>query len=280
MEGWKITLAQLAPTLIEVRKNAGSALEVMYESARRGSGLIVLPELYLSGYAVSGFIKSEAEKRALREDVAEGLSMLREDGKKSKTDILVSYPLFEEGAEKPYIALEYIAGGETLALHRKINLCNYAQYTEHLNFTAGDEVVVAKSERGNAGLFVCEDLWHVTNAIFAVKLGVEVLFYPSAATVLERGAAPGCLRNWQRPTVGTAFSQTSYVVCCNQAAGGGEYYFGGSHVVAPDGELLLQLPFFEEAVADVVLDGKLLREVREMRPMIANERLDIYRKYI
>ena len=37
---------------------------------------------------------------------------------------------------------------------------------------------------------------------------------------------------------------------------------------------------FEEAVADIVLDGKLLREVRDMRPLIANERLDIYRKYI
>ena len=280
MKEWKITLAQLAPTLMEVRENAERALAVMYESARRGSGLIVLPELYLSGYAVSGCIRGEAEKRALRADVTNGLSMLREGGKKSKTDILVSYPLFEDGTEKPYIALEYIAGGETLALHRKINLCNYAQYTEHLNFTAGDEVVVAKSERGNAGLFVCEDLWHVTNAIFSVKLGAEVLFYPSAATVLERGAAPGCLRNWQRLTVGTAFLQTSYVVCCNQAAGGGEYYFGGSHVVAPDGELLLQLPFFEEAVADVVLDGKLLREIREMRPLVANERLDIYRKYI
>ena len=99
MKEWKITLAQLAPTLMEVRKNAGRALEVMYESARRGSGLIVLPELYLSGYAVSGFIRSEAEKRALRADVAEGLSMLREGGKKSKTDILVSYPLFEDGTE-------------------------------------------------------------------------------------------------------------------------------------------------------------------------------------
>lgn len=84
MKEWKITLAQLAPTLMEVRKNAGRALEVMYESARRGSGLIVLPELYLSGYAVSGFIRSEAEKRALRADVAEGLSMLREGGKSQR----------------------------------------------------------------------------------------------------------------------------------------------------------------------------------------------------
>ncbi|MCD8391756.1 MAG: hypothetical protein LUB57_00820 [Cloacibacillus porcorum] len=205
MKEWKITLAQLAPTLMEVRENAERALAVMYESARRGSGLIVLPELYLSGYAVSGCIRGEAEKRALRADVTNGLSMLREGGKKSKTDILVSYTLFEDGTEKPYIALEYIAGGETLALHRKINLCNYAQYTEHLNFTAGDEVVVAKSERGNAGLFVCEDLWHVTNAIFSVKLGAEVLFHRRATSsaVIRRLAAASIIsgvRMWSPRT--------------------------------------------------------------------------------
>ncbi|MDO4560117.1 MAG: nitrilase-related carbon-nitrogen hydrolase [bacterium] len=280
MKEWKMTLAQLAPALMDVRANTERALAVMYEHSRRGSSLIVLPELYLSGYAVSAHIAREQERRALKKDISEGLSRLREGGKKARTDILISYPLFEDGAEKPYIALEYIADGETLALHRKINLCNYAQYAEHLNFSAGCEVVVARSDRGSAGLFVCEDLWHVTNAIFAARLGAEVLFYPSAATVLDKGSAAGCLRNWQRLTVGTAFSQTSYVVCCNQAASGDGCYFGGSHVIAPDGELILQMPLFEEAASDIVLDGEALRAVREARPLIANERLDIYRKYI
>ena len=225
-------------------------------------------------------ISTETGTERLKRDVDAALPLIADKTGESGCDILISYPLFEQPGKRPYIALEYFSGGKSLALHRKINLCNYAQYTEHLTFSEGDQVTVAEAQNCKAGMFVCEDLWHMTNAIFAAKLGAEVIFYPAAATVLDRTDGEKCFSNWIKLTQGTAFSQTSYVVCCNQAASGCSIYFGGSHVVDPNGDIVAQLPLFEEAVMDVEIDMNYLNEIREKRPLLKNERFEVYKKYI
>ncbi len=280
MDSFKITLAQVAPVVLDVEKNMKRALSLLDDCGKRGSSILVLPELYLSGYEIKEAISTEAGAERLERNVNAALPLIAEKTRDSKCDILISYPLFEQPGKRPYIALEYFSGGKSLALHRKINLCNYAQYAEHLTFSEGDEVTVAEAPSCKAGMFVCEDLWHMTNALFAAKLGAEVIFYPSAATVLDRAEGEQCLSNWKKLTQGTAFSQTSYVVCCNQAASPASIYFGGSHVVDPNGDVVAQLPLFEEAAMDVEVDINYLRKIREMRPLLRNERLDVYKKYI
>lgn len=278
MESFRITLAQIAPVVMDVEKNMKRALSLLDDCAKRGSSILVLPELYLSGYEIKEAISTEAGEERLKNDVDEALPLIAKKTRETGCDILVSYPLFDQPGKKPYIALEYFSDGKSLALHRKINLCNYAQYTEHLIFSEGYDVTVAKTPCCNAGMFVCEDLWHMTNAIFAAKLGAEVLFYPSAATVMDMADGEKCFSNWKKLTQGTAFSQTSYVVCCNQAASPDSVYFGGSHVVDPNGEIVGRLPLFEEAVMDVEIDMEYLREIRRKRPLLRNERFDVYKK--
>lgn len=280
MDNFTITLAQVAPELLDVEKNTKRALYLLDECSKRGSSILVLPELYLSGYEIKDTISTDTGAKRLKKDVDAALPRIAEKSRESGCDILISYPLFEEGIKRPYIALEYFSGGKSIACHRKINLCNYAQYTEHLTFSKGDEVTVAETLSCRAGMFVCEDLWHMTNAIFAAKLGAEVIFYPSAATVTDRSEGAKCFSNWEKLTQGTAFSQTSYVVCCNQAASLDSIYFGGSHVVDPNGDIAAVLPLFEEAFMDVDIDMSYLRKIREMRPLLRNERLEVYKKYI
>ena len=280
MESFRITLAQVAPVVLDVEKNMKRALSLLGDCGKRGSSILVLPELYLSGYEIKEAISTETGAERLKREVEKALHVISDKTRDSGCDVLISYPLFEQPGKRPYIALQYFSGGKSLALHRKINLCNYAQYTEHLTFSEGDEVTVAEAPCCKAGMFVCEDLWHMTNAIFAAKLGAEVIFYPSAATVLDRTDGEKCFSNWKKLTRGTAFSQASYVVCCNQAASSASIYFGGSHVVDPNGDIVAQLPLFEEVVMDVEIDRAYLRRIREMRPLLRNERLDVYKKYI
>lgn len=280
MEEFTITLAQIAPVVLDVEKNMKRALSLLDDCAKNRSSLLVLPELYLSGYEVKEAISTEAAAERLENAVNKALALLAEKTRDSGCDILISYPLFVQPAKKLYIALEYFSGGKSIACHRKINLCNYAQYTEHLTFSEGDKVTVAEAPCCKAGMLICEDLWHITNAIFAAKLGAEVIFYPSAATVLDRTDGEKCFSNWKKLTQGTAFSQTSYVVCCNQAASPTSIYFGGSHVVDPNGDIIVELPLYEEAVMDVKIDLDYLREIRKKRPLLRNERFEVYKKYI
>lgn len=280
MNEWKITTGQMISTILDVSKNAGAAMDQLERCASVGSSLLVLPELFLTGYDIRDKIQKSSERSHLKHDIDASLSLIMNKTAKYKVDILISYPLFDDDTDKPYIALDYISEGHVSARHKKINLCNYAQYTEHLVFQAGDSVTVADTRHGKAGMFVCEDLWHMTNAIFAAKLGAGVLFYPSAATTLDKDDAAGCLDNWKKLTVGTAFSQTSYVVCCNQAASGDSLYFGGSHVVDPNGDIILEMPLFNESVADITLDMDYLEDIRKKRPLLKNERFAVYKNYI
>ena len=279
MESFTITLAQVAPVVLDVEKNMKRALSLLDDCGKRGSSILVLPSSTFPVMRSKRQYRPRRERKGSKGTSTPHFLLLRKT-RDSKCDILISYPLFEQPGKGPYIALEYFSGGQSLARHRKINLCNYAQYTEHLTFSEGDQVTVAEAQNCKAGMFVCEDLWHMTNAIFAAKLGAEVIFYPAAATVLDRTDGEKCFSNWIKLTQGTAFSQTSYVVCCNQAASGCSIYFGGSHVVDPNGDIVAQLPLFEEAVADVEIDAGYLRMIREKRPLLKNERFEVYRKYM
>ncbi|MGE4487335.1 MAG: carbon-nitrogen hydrolase family protein [Synergistaceae bacterium] len=166
MESFRITLAQVAPAVMDVEKNMKRALSLLDDCAKRGSSILVLPELYLSGYEVKEAISTEAVAKRLKGDVDAALPLIAEKTRESGCDILISYPLFEQPGKKPYIALEYFSGGKSLAVHRKINLCNYAQYTEHLTFSEGDKVTVAEAPYCRAGMFVCKDLWYIMDVIF------------------------------------------------------------------------------------------------------------------
>ena len=48
----------------------------------------------------------------------------------------------------------------------------------------------------------------------------------------------------------------------------------------PNRDVVAQLPLFEEAVTDVEIDMKYLRMIREKRPLLKNERFEVYGKYI
>lgn len=280
MDKWKLTIGQITPVPLEIKKNTDRALKLLDQCASKGSSLLVLPELSLSGYEIKEALTTPSSIIKLKAEVDDALSLLADKTMESNCDILISYPLFDHSEKKPFIALEYLSKGRSIACHRKINLCNYAQYTEHLTFNEGNEVTVADAPYCKAGMFVCEDLWHMTNAIFAAKLGADVIFYPSAATVLKKSDGALCLENWKKLTKGTAFSQTSYVVCCNQAESLSSIYFGGSHIVDPNGDIVAELPLFEEAVADIEIDMSYLKEIRNKRPLLKNERFEVYKKYM
>ena len=58
----------------------------------------------------------------------------------------------------------------------------------------------------------------------------------------------------------------SYVVCCNHAESPTAKYFGGSHIVDPNGDIVLELPLFDEAVINFEIDLSYIKEIRKIRP--------------
>lgn len=272
-----LSIAQMAPTLLDVAGNLARINGFMEQAVSSGSDLLVLPEMCLSGYGIEEATVDPGRKASLAKETRTAVERIRKESRRLGLDVLLSYPLFSRG--RTFISAEYVSSGKTMALHRKINLCNYAHYREHLHFDEGDSPTLAWTQRGVFGILVCEDVWHVANAVVETLLGAEILLVPSAPCVKEPGTGPVSLSQWQTITRGTAFLQTAYLVMAARVGEeNGNIFLGGSHVVSPEGEIISQLPLFEEALFQVRLNARALEETRKKRPLLRNERVSLYGK--
>lgn len=85
------------------------------------------------------------------------------------------------------------------------------------------------------------------------------------------------MEEWKILLRGTAFSLTTPILCATQGGREGSMAFnGGSFALSPEGEVLLELPLLEEAEGDVEIDRDALEALRRRRPLLANERHDLY----
>jgi predicted amidohydrolase len=71
---------------------------------------------------------------------------------------------------------------------------------------------------------------------------------------------------------------TSFVVHCNRVGfEDGLLFWGGATVNDPNGELLTQGPYFEEALTIVTMDLNQLRRTRARLPLLRDERTNLVR---
>ena len=272
---FRATLAQTAPELLNVAHNAQRAAEALARAAERGASLVVFPEMHLSGYGLEKERLLPSHRAALGRDLTRALEGLASEGARRGVDFLMSYPIFE--GDKIFIAAAYVERGEIKAIHRKLNLVNYGHYTEDRNFDPGNSFTVVSTRLGVMGILICEDLWHPVNAAICAARGMEVLLAPSAPGVPDPSRARDNMEEWKILLRGTAFSLTSYILCATQGGREGSMAFnGGSFALSPEGEVLLELPLLEEAEGDVEIDRDALEALRRRRPLLANERHDLY----
>src|SRR6202011_5474569 len=150
---FKITLAQLNPTVGDVEGNAAKARAARARAAADGSDLVVLPELFITGYPPEDLVLKPAFQAACRAAV-ETLARETADGGPA---VLIGTPWVEAG--KLYNAYALLAGGEIEAIRCKVNLPNYGVFDEKRVFASGP-VPGPVSFRGvRLGLPICEDTW-------------------------------------------------------------------------------------------------------------------------
>src|ERR1700736_3206366 len=127
---FKITLAQLNPTVGDVEGNAAKARAARARAAADGSDLVVLPELFITGYPPEDLVLKPAFQAACRAAV-ETLARETADGGPA---VLIGTPWVEAGKLSNAHAL--LAGGEIEAIRCKVNLPNYGVFDEKRVFAS------------------------------------------------------------------------------------------------------------------------------------------------
>ena len=241
---FRITLAQLNPTVGDVSGNAAKARAARDKAQADGADLVVLPELFITGYPPEDLVLKPAFQAACREAV-EALARETAGGGPA---VLIGTPWVEDG--KLYNACALLDGGRIAALRFKANLPNYGVFDEKRLFARGPASGPVTVKGVRVGVPICEDIWleeseDYENVVECLaETGAEILVVPNGSPYARD-------KNDLRLSIVVARVTESGLpmVYLNQIGGQDELVFdGASFVLNADLSVAAQLPCFEENI--------------------------------
>ena len=273
MQPLRIALAQIAPRLGLLEENLARHEELLAEARAGGAGLVVFPELGLTGYLLQDLaaevaIRVDDPRLAALAAAADGLSAV------------VSF--VEESADhRLFISAALLEEGRVAHVHRKLFLPTYGLFDERRFFAAGDRLRSVPSRLGvGLGIGICEDFWHLAVPELLALDGAQVLLNVSSSPGRDLAATNevglGTATSWR--TLMRAYAQltTSLVVFVNRVGIDESIAFwGGSEVIGPSGRPIFSAPLFDEGLFLVDVDLADIRRERISLPLLRDERPEL-----
>src|SRR2546423_2153416 len=241
---FKITLAQLNPTVGDVTGNAAKARAARDKAKADGADLLVLPELFICGYPPEDLVLKPAFQAACRAAIEE----LARETAGGGPAVLIGTPWVEDG--KLYNACALLDDGRIAALRFKCNLPNYGVFDEKRLFARGPASGPVTVKGIRVGVPICEDIWleeseEYENVVECLaETGAEILVVPNGSPYARD-------KNDLRLSIAVARVTESGLplIYLNQIGGQDELVFdGASFALNADLSVAAQLPAFEESI--------------------------------
>ncbi|PUD71362.1 carbon-nitrogen hydrolase family protein [Helicobacter pylori] len=248
----KTAVIQMQSKPYALNENLQLVLNLAKEAHNKGANLIVLPELFDSGYCVNDkdadfgldFKAIEYSEETLKNETLRALS----DFAKSSDTHIVACSI--EKTDKKLYDSAYIIPpkGGIAGKHRKI----YLWGDEKSRFKRGKKYEVFTLDFGDfsakVGLQICYEIGFGVGANLLALQGAEVLIYPSAF-----GKARAY--NWDLLSKARALENGCFVCACNHS---GEEtsaklkqtleFAGDSRIIAPNGKIIAQATKLNEVI--------------------------------
>lgn len=245
----KIALAQINPTIGDLRGNADRIEAAARKARDAGARLAVFPELAVCGYPPRDLLGVESF-------IDQCIEAADRVGRKASGGIALVIGCPDRDARgRVCNALFVYDGGQRVGTYHKRLLPTYDVFDEDRYFEPGDRAGVVEIGGVRVGLAICEDLWRGKDAGFASRYeeapdpvaelgraGVDLIVVPSASPFVL-----GKHERHRAIVAGHAQEQGVPVVSVNQCGANDDLIFDGrSCAIAPDGTMLGESPAFAE----------------------------------
>jgi omega-amidase len=256
-----VSLGQFDVLRGQVASNLGAVTRIVKEAARRGSQLVVLPELWSTGYDLQ-----RAADYAT--PVGEGLfAEIADLAREYEIAIVGSQLSLMEEGRFGNTAVYFDPSGANLGIYNKVHLFGPMQEVQYL--AAGDSLTVVETGWGKVGLAICYDLRFPELFRSYALAGVQ-------AVILVAEWPRPRLEHWRTLLRARAIENQMFIIACNRVGRTrSTEFFGHSCLLDPCGEVILEA--WEGAglyTAELQLDQ--LAEVRAGMPVFADRRPNVY----
>jgi predicted amidohydrolase len=267
----KIALAQVSPRLGELKQNLNLHLHFIEKAKKKKAGLVVFPELSLTGYTLMDMVQ-EAGLNPAKDAIFAALKKLSRE-----IDIVLG---FVEEKEKGifFNSAAYLSGGKILHVHRKVFLPTHGMFEEAKFFAQGKNFRSFPTRYGRTGLMICRDFLSYGASYLLFADGADLIIVISAAPGrgMSEEKAFETSRMWELMGEAISFFSTSFVLYCNRVGfEDGKVFAGGSFVYNPLGKLLVKASAVDEELVVVDLDLEEIRSSRKKWPYKRDDKPEV-----
>ena len=256
-----ISLGQMDIVLGQPEANLATVQRMAGEAARRGSQVLVLPELWSTGYDLEN-----AGRHAT--SISEGIfAAVAELARSCQLHILGSCLALLAPGRYGNTAVWFDPAGNNLATYSKIHLFRLMSEEQYL--TAGQQSTIVETPWGAAGLAICYDL-RFPELFRAYALGGAKLIFLPAEWPHPR------LAHWQTLLRARAIENQIFIVACNRiGVAKNNSFFGHSCLIDPWGETIIE-GGEGELLLTATIEIDQVNQVRQKIPIFADRRPELY----
>ncbi|WP_343117273.1 NAD+ synthase [Ostreiculturibacter nitratireducens] len=242
-ERFRLTLAQLNPTVGAFAANAEKARAAWEEGKRAGADMVALPEMFVTGYQTQDLVR----RRAFHEHAMRIVGQLAKDCADGPA-LGIGGPWADVG--RLYNAYFILQGGKIVAKMLKHHLPNADVFDEVRIFNIGQISGPYRIGPLRLGTPVCEDAWYEDVAETLAETGAEILLIPNGSPYRRNK-----LELRMNVTVSRVVETGLPLIYLNAVGAQDDQVFdGASFALNPGGELAMQLPPMEEVITHLDLE--------------------------
>jgi predicted amidohydrolase len=207
----------------DVDANLAYVREALQRVAGQGAHLVVLPEMWTSGFSYKNLNELALRTGGIVEE-------LLELSRRLKLVIVGSMP--EPNGDKVFNTTYVADNGRLAGVYRKIHL--FSLLGEDKAFSGGDSWLLAETSIGKVGVIICYDLRFPELSRRLALEGAEIICVPAQWPKPRQ-------EHWRTLLRARAIENQLFVVSCNACGVIGKLdFFGMSMIIDPKGEVLAE----------------------------------------